>query len=181
MRLKKVSLLFNIELAHPNSYHIGMFSEKSSSVLTMSQDFTTNLLESIRKSEATTIEKQRRIQDCLEAIGELSASAQASENACRNLKQEIDDAKDRIAGKRAEKDLDSMKLEVTQGQIEVLKTEVKKAKEKSLEEAENMTAIVDKVSEEAQNMISKEDDVVGGVIENQNSQLISDFHCTIVT
>ena len=78
-----------------------MFPEKTSSVLTMSQDFTTNLLESIRKSEATTIEKQRRIQDCLEAIGELSASAQASENACRNLKQEIDDAKDRIAGKRA--------------------------------------------------------------------------------
>jgi len=144
-------------------------------VLTMSQDFTTNLLESIRKSEATTIEKQRRIQDCLEAIGELSASAQASENACRNLKQEIDDAKDRIAEKRAEKDLDSMKLEVTQGQVEVLKTEVKKAKEKSLDEAENMTAIVDKVSEEAQNMISNEDDVVGGVIENQNAQLISEL------
>ena len=134
----------------------------------MSQDFTTNLLESIRKSEATTIEKQRRIQDCLEAIGELSGSAQASENACRNLKQEIDDAKDRIAEKRAEKDLDLMKLEVTQGQVEVLKTEVKKAKEKSLEEAANMTAIVDKVSEEAQNMMSKESVLVLPMRVRQN-------------
>ena len=58
-------------------------------MLKMSQDFITNLLKSIRKSEATTIEKQRRIQDFLETIGELSASAQASENACRNLKQEV--------------------------------------------------------------------------------------------
>ena len=38
-----------------------------------------------------------------------------------------------------------------------------------------MTAIVDKVSEEAQNIMSKEDDVVGGVIENQNTQLISEL------
>ena len=38
-----------------------------------------------------------------------------------------------------------------------------------------MTGIVDKVSEEAQNMMSKEDDVVGGVIENQNTQLISEL------
>jgi len=44
-------------------------------MLKMSQDFT-NLLESIRKSEATTIEKQRRIQDFLET----------NENACLNLK-----------------------------------------------------------------------------------------------
>ena len=49
--------------------------EKRPSMLKMSQDFT-NLLESIRKSEATTIEKQRRIQDFLET----------NENACLNLK-----------------------------------------------------------------------------------------------
>ena len=51
---------------------------------------------------------------------------------CRNLKQEIDDTK-RIAGQpgeRAEKDLYSINLEVIQGKVEVLKTEVKKAKEK---------------------------------------------------
>ena len=48
-----------------------MLPEKSSSVLNLSQDFTTSLLESKRKYEATIIEKQQRIQDCLEAIGEL--------------------------------------------------------------------------------------------------------------
>ena len=97
----------------------------------MSQDFTTNLLESIRKSEVTTLEKQRKIQDCSEAIEELSISGQASENACRNLKQEIEDAKDRTAMKKAEKDLSLMNIEVSRGQVEVLEAEVKKTKEKS--------------------------------------------------
>ena len=78
----------------------------------MSQDFTTNLLESIRKSEATTLEKQRKIQECANAIEELRVSGHASENTCRNLKQEVEDAKDRTAVKKAEKDLSLMKLEV---------------------------------------------------------------------
>ena len=71
----------------------------------MSQDFTTNLLESIKKSEVTTVEKQRKIQECVEAVEGLSVTAQASENTCRNLKQEIEDFKDRNAMKKAEKDL----------------------------------------------------------------------------
>ena len=60
-----------------SNHHIVMLPipEKRPSMLKMSQDFT-NLLESIRKSEATTIEKQRRIQDFLET----------NENACLNLK-----------------------------------------------------------------------------------------------
>ena len=59
-------------------HHIVMLPipEKRPSMLKMSQDFITNLLKSIRKSEATTIEKQRRIQDFLET----------NENACLNLK-----------------------------------------------------------------------------------------------
>ena len=49
---------------------------------------------------------------------------------CPNLKQEIDEGQDRWPGKRAEKDLYSINLEVIQGQVDVLKTEVKKAREK---------------------------------------------------
>ena len=116
----------------------------------MSEDFTTNLLESIKKSEVTTLEKQRKIQDCSEAIEELSVSGQASENACRNLKQEIEDAKDRTAKKKAEKDLNLMNLEVSQVQVEVLEAEVRKTKETLMEVAETMTALVDKVSGETQ-------------------------------
>ena len=116
----------------------------------MSQDFTTNLLESIRKSEVTTLEKQQKIQDCSEAIEELGVYGQASENACRNLKQEIEDAKDRTAMKKAEKDLNLMNLEVSQVQVEVLEAEVRKTKETLMEVAETMTALVDKVSGETQ-------------------------------
>ena len=116
----------------------------------MSQDFTTNLLESIKKSEVTTLEKQRKIQDCSKAIEELGVYGQASENACRNLKQEIEDTKDRTAMKKAEKDLNLMNLEVSQVQVEVLEAEVRKTKETLMEVAETMTALVDKVSGETQ-------------------------------
>ena len=55
--------------------------------------------------------------------------------------------------------------EVMLGQWEVMG-------EIALEEAEDLSAIVDKVSEEAQNWKSKEDDVVGGMVEKQNAQLV---------
>ena len=141
----------------------------------MSQDFTTNLLESIRKSEVTTLEKQRKIQDCSEAIEELSISGQASENACRNLKQEIEDAKDRTAMKKAEKDLSSMNLEVSQGQVEVLEAEVRKTKEKLTQVAEAMTALVDKVSGETQVFFGEGSEVSGKVREEQTIQLTSEL------
>ena len=141
----------------------------------MSQDFTTNLLESIRKSEVTTLEKQRKIQDCSEAIEELSISGQASENACRNLKQEIEDAKDRTAMKKAEKDLSLMNIEVSRGQVEVLEAEVKKTKEKSMEVADEMTVLVDKVSGETQAFFGEREEVSGKVREEQNIQLISEL------
>jgi len=141
----------------------------------MSQDFTTNLLESIRKSEVTTLEKQRKIQDCSEAIEELSISGQASENACRNLKQEIEDAKDRTALKKAEKDLSSMNLEVGQGQVEVLEAEVRKTKEKLTQVAEAMTALVDKVSGETQVFFGEGSEVSGKVREEQTIQLTSEL------
>ena len=112
----------------------------------MSQDFTTNLLESIKKSEVTTVEKQRKIQECVEAVEGLSVAAQASENTCRNLKQEIEDFKDRNAMKKAEKDLRLIKVDVVEGQVKVLETELKKTKEKSVEMAEKMTDLVDDVS-----------------------------------
>ena len=141
----------------------------------MSQDFTTNLLESIRKSEVTTLEKQQKIQDCSEAIEELSVSGQASENACRNLKQEIEDAKDRTALKKAEKDLSSMNLEVGQGQVEVLEAEVRKTKEKLTQVAEAMTALVDKVSGETQVFFGEGSEVSGKVREEQTIQLSSEL------
>ena len=141
----------------------------------MSQDFTTNLLESIRKSEVTTLEKQQKIQDCSEAIEELSVSGQASENACRNLKQEIEDAKDRTAMKKAEKDLSSMNLEVGQGQVEVLEAEVRKTKEKLTQVAEAMTALVDKVSGETQVFFGEGSEVSGKVREEQTIQLSSEL------
>ena len=141
----------------------------------MSQDFTTNLLESIRKSEVTTLEKQQKIQDCSEAIEELSVSGQASENACRNLKQEIEDAKDRTALKKAEKDLSSMNLEVNQGQVEVLEAEVRKTKEKLTQVAEAMTALVDKVSGETQVFFGEGSEVSGKVREEQTIQLTSEL------
>ena len=141
----------------------------------MSQDFTTNLLESIRKSEVTTLEKQQKIQDCSEAIEELSVSGQASENACRNLKQEMEDAKDRTALKKAEKDLSSMNLEVGQGQVEVLEAEVRKTKEKLTQVAEAMTALVDKVSGETQVFFGEGSEVSGKVREEQTIQLSSEL------
>ena len=141
----------------------------------MSQDFTTNLLESIRKSEVTTLEKQQKIQDCSEAIEELSVSGQASENACRNLKQENEDAKDRTAMKKAEKDLSSMNLEVNQGQVEVLEAEVRKTKEKLTQVAEAMTALVDKVSGETQVFFGEGSEVSGKVREEQTIQLSSEL------
>ena len=141
----------------------------------MSEDFTTNLLESIRKSEVTTLEKQQKIQDCSEAIEELSVSGQASENACRNLKQEIEDAKDRTAMKKAEKDLSSMNLEVNQGQVEVLEAEVRKTKEKLTQVAEAMTALVDKVSGETQVFFGEGSEVSGKVREEQTIQLTSEL------
>ena len=141
----------------------------------MSQDFTTNLLESIRKSEVTTLEKQQKIQDCSEAIEELRVSGQASENACRNLKQEIEDAKDRTAMKKAEKDLSSMNLEVNQGQVEVLEAEVRKTKEKLTQVAEAMTALVDKVSGETQVFFGEGSEVSGKVREEQTIQLSSEL------
>ena len=141
----------------------------------MSQDFTTNLLESIKKSEVTTLEKQRKIQDCSEAIEELSVSGQASENACRNLKQEIEDAKDRTAMKKAEKDLNLMNLEVSQVQVEVLEAEVRKTKETLMEVAETMTALVDKVSGETQVFFCEGSEVSGKVREEQTIQLTSEL------
>ena len=145
------------------------------SVSRMSQDFTTNLLESIRKSEATTLEKQRKIQECAEAIEQLSVSGQASENACRNLKQEIEDAKDRTALKKAEKDLSLMKLDVAEGQVGVLEAEARKTKAKAMEIAEEMTALVDNVSSEAQVFIGEGEEVIGKVRQDQNVQLISEL------
>ena len=141
----------------------------------MSQDFTTNLLESIRKSEATTLEKQRKIQECAEAIEQLSVSGQTSENACRNLKQEIEDAKDRSALKKAEKDLSLMKLDVAEGQVGVLEAEARKTKAKAMEIAEEMTALVDNVSSEAQVFIGEGEEVIGKVRQDQNVQLISEL------
>ena len=141
----------------------------------MSQDFTTNLLESIRKSEVTTLEKQRKIQDCSEAIEELSVSGQASENACRSLKQELEDAKDRTALKKAEKDLSLISLKVARGQMEVLEAEVRKTKENSIEVAEEMTALVDQVSGESQVFIGEGEGVSGKVREEQSIQLSSEL------
>ena len=141
----------------------------------MSQDFTTNLLESIRKSEVTTLEKQRKIQDCSEAIEELSVSGQASGNACRGLKQELEDAKDRTALKKAEKDLSLMSLKVARGQMEVLEAEVRKTKENSIEVAEEMTALVDQVSGESQVFIGEGEGVSGKVREEQSIQLSSEL------
>ena len=141
----------------------------------MSQDFTTNLLESIRKSEVTTLDKQRKIQECSEAIEELCVSGQASENACRNLKQEIEDAKDRTAVKNAEKDLSAMNLEVGRSQVEVLGAEVRKTKEKLMEVAEEMTALVDKVSGEARMFIGEGEEVSVKVREEQTVQLTSEL------
>ena len=126
----------------------------------MSQDFTTNLLESIRKSEATTLEKQRKIQECANAIEELRVSGHASENTCRNLKQGMEDAKDRTALKKAEKDLSLMKLEVAEGQVGVLEADVKKTKIKEMELAEEMTAFVDKLSGETSVFIAEEEEVI---------------------
>jgi len=133
------------------------------------------LLESIRKSEATTLEKQRKIQECAEAIEQLSVSGQASENACRNLKQEIEDAKDRTALKKAEKDLSLMKLDVAEGQVGVLEAEARKTKAKAMEIAEEMTALVDNVSSEAQVFIGEGEEVIGKVRQDQNVQLISEL------
>ena len=142
----------------------------------MPEDFTTTLLESIKNSEASTLEKQRKIQDCAGAIEELNASRQASENACRNLKQEIEDAKDRSALKKAEKDLNLMKLKVAQGRVGVLEAEVRRTKEKSMETAEEMTALVDKVSGETQISIGEGEEVDGKVRrEEQNIQLVSEL------
>ena len=141
----------------------------------MSQDFTTNLLESIRKSEATTLEKQRKIQECANAIEELSVSGQASENTCHNLKQGMEDAKDRTALKKAEKDLSLMKLEVAEGQVGVLEAEVRKTKTKEMEIAEEMTALVDKLSSETQVFIDEGEEVVEKVKQDQNIQLISEL------
>ena len=141
----------------------------------MSQDFTTNLLESIRKSEATTLEKQRKIQECANAIEELSVSGQASENACRNLKQEMEDAEERAALKKAEKYLSLMKLEVAEGQVGVLEAEVRKTKVKEMEIAEEMTALVDKLSGEASVFIGEGEEVIEKVKQDQNIQLISEL------
>ena len=142
----------------------------------MSQDFTTTLLENIKLSEAKTLQKQRSLQDCAEAIEELSVSGQASENACRNLKQEIEDAKDRTALKKAEKDLSLMKLEVAQGQVGDLEADMRKTKEKLMEAAEEMTALVDKVAAETQVFIGEGEEVGGKVRrEEQNVQLVSEL------
>ena len=123
----------------------------------------------------TTLEKQRKIQECGEAIEELCVSGQASENACRNLKQEIEDAKDRTAVKKAEKDLSVMNLEVGRSQVEVLGAEVRKTKEKLMKVAEEMTALVDKVSGEARMFIGEGEEVSVKVREEQTVQLTSEL------
>ena len=141
----------------------------------MSQDFTTNLLESIKKSEVTTVEKQRKIQECVEAVEGLTVAAQASENTCRNLKQEIEDFKNRNAMKKAEKDLRLIKLDVVEGQVKVLETELKKTKEKSVEMAEEMTDLVDDASIQTKKLVGEVDKLVEEVKEDQNLQLISEL------
>ena len=98
------------------------------------------------------MEKQRKIQECVEAVEGLTVAAQASENTCRNLKQEIEDFKDRNAMKKAEKDLRLIKLDVVEGQVKVMETELKKTKEKSVEmaEVEDMTLTLVNMKDKAE-------------------------------